>query len=78
MKIIVNHVRIPAMSTVGILTGTDENGNTVTFALDHGPAYHIGQDVAAGEIVEIEPEPWMILSITDPNEPEFQGREVHA
>ena len=64
----IHSVRVPAMSTIGFLEGTDEAGNTVTLAMDWRPARDIGRDVAAGEVVEIEPEDWMVINVTDPHD----------
>lgn len=66
MIVTVMKVRIPAMSTIGILTGRDEEGNTVTLAADHRPARHIGEALADGELVEVTPEEYMVLSVVAP------------
>lgn len=76
MTVTVTRVRIPAMSTVGILEGTDDDGNIVTFATDHRPARNIGLDMRAGEVVRCEPEPWMILSVRDPKDTAYTERGI--
>jgi len=68
MTVTIESVSVPAYSSIGILTGTDEAGNTVTLAVDHRPARHIGEALAYGELIEIEPEPWQVLSIRSPQD----------
>lgn len=68
MIVTIHSVRVPAMSTIGFLEGTNEAGEIVTLALDWRPARDIGRALDAEEVVEIEPESWMIVNVTDPGE----------
>jgi hypothetical protein len=65
MKVRIHSVRIPAMSTIGFLEGENEEGKIVTLALDHRPARYVAEDMERGEVVEIEPEPWQVISIEE-------------
>ena len=72
MKIKVNEIRIPAMSTVGYGRGTDSDGNEVHWVGDHRPMRELAEAVEAGvlqdtdEAIEIDLEDWQIL---DPQGP---------
>jgi len=68
MTITIESVSVPAYSSIGVLTGIDEEGNTVTLAVNHRPARSIGEALAYGELVEVEPEPWQVLSIRSPQD----------
>lgn len=67
MKIKVNEIRIPAMSTVGYGRGTDEDGNEIHWVGDHRPMRELAEAVEAGvlqdtdELIEIDLEEWQIL-----------------
>lgn len=75
MTVTVLTARIPAYSSIGILTGTDEEGNTVTLAVDHGPARYICEELAYGELVVVTPESWQILSVTPRDEVPYHPRQ---
>lgn len=46
MKVIVERISIPAMSTIGYGGGVDSAGNRVTFFGDHRPMRHIGEAIS--------------------------------
>jgi len=48
--------------SIVILGGTTDDGQYLTFAADHRPAYAIAQALDEGEEPRVELEPWQILS----------------
>ncbi|MEI8333639.1 MAG: hypothetical protein WCH74_07275 [Chloroflexota bacterium] len=69
MIVTVTAVPIPAMSTVGYATGSDDHGRVVEFAGDHRPMRDIGYALSAGEDVRVELPPWAITGMTTPSDP---------
>lgn len=62
MRVAVDHVRVPAMSTIGYGYGVAvETGEDIVFAGDHRPMRGLAEAVQSGESVEVELEPWQIL-----------------
>lgn len=83
MKITIQSARVPARSTVGILTGTAENGDIVSLACDHRSARYIDRELAAGDHVVLEPSPEngiVVLEIIHPDkkEEELAAADFHA
>lgn len=64
MKIAVEHISIPAMSTVGIGYGTTEDGRKVTFVGDQRPMRDLGRALAESrEPLTAEIEEYQLLSV---------------
>lgn len=68
MTITVDSGRLPAMSTIGVMSGTNEKGERVDFAADHRAARWMIEALAQGEEVVVDAADWTILRVADPKE----------
>jgi hypothetical protein len=68
MTITVDSGRLPAMSTTGIMSGTNDESQRVDFAADHRAARAMIEALAQGEYVEVDAADYMILRVADPKE----------
>ena len=63
MRVRVDHVNIPAYSTLGYAEGVDEEtGERVRFAGDHRPMRDIGEDLERGGSPVAEVEDWQVFA----------------
>jgi hypothetical protein len=69
MRVIIYHVSIPAMSTVGFGYGFDAaSGDEVHFVGDHRAMRGLGEALHSGaETVEVNVEDWQMISISGSN-----------
>lgn len=69
VKVTVDRVNIPPMSTIGYGYGRDEAGNLITFAGDHRPMRYLGEAIAScrtrDELPVVELEIWQVVSIEE-------------
>ncbi len=70
MNITVKSIRVPAWSTIGYGSGTDEQGRLVSFIGDHRPMRHLGESLVAltragTQAPQVELETWQIMSIRE-------------
>jgi len=77
MRVIVQQVSIPAMSTIGMASGVTEDGKSqVSFYGDHRPLRDIGLALQAGKEVITEVNDYQLYSVVPVDEADFaSGRE---
>lgn len=62
MKVFVDHITVPAGSTLGYGDGKDAAGEPVRFAGDHRPMRDLGELLAVSdEPIGIEIETWQVI-----------------
>lgn len=69
MRVIIYHVSIPAMSTVGFGSGIDAaSGDKVRFVGDHRAMRSLGEALDSGaETLEVNVEDWQMISVSPSN-----------
>lgn len=64
ITVAVTNIEVRGGCSLGFGWGTDDDGNTVSFAGDHRPMTHIAEALIAGEDVTVDLEPYQVLSIS--------------
>ena len=68
MRVTIQEVAIPVMSSIGYGRGVDDLGSVVVVAGDHRPMRDIGEAIRRGEAVTVDVSPWQILGEDDLDE----------
>ena len=68
MIVTVDSGRLPAMTTIGIMSGFNAKGERVDFAADHRAARAMIEALNGGELVEVDAADFLVLRIADPKE----------